>query len=110
MRKKKYASALHDHSYVITSDPLTYFACVFSALIHDVNHPVVPEPQLIKENEQLTWQPANYPEYYCCPSVAKLEFAHGLSIQKSSSDHHLCQIDEHVSSIIVISVWHSELG
>jgi len=29
---------LHDHTYGITSDPLTQFACVFSALIHDVDH------------------------------------------------------------------------
>jgi hypothetical protein len=28
---------LHDHTYGITSDPLTQFACVFSALIHDVS-------------------------------------------------------------------------
>ena len=26
---------LHDHTYGITSDPLTQFACVFSALVHD---------------------------------------------------------------------------
>ena len=26
---------LHDHTYGITSDPLTQFACLFSALIHD---------------------------------------------------------------------------
>jgi hypothetical protein len=26
---------LHDHTYGISSDPLTQFACVFSALIHD---------------------------------------------------------------------------
>lgn len=30
------ASDVHDHTYGITSDPLTQFACVFSALIHDV--------------------------------------------------------------------------
>jgi Adenylate and Guanylate cyclase catalytic domain len=29
---------LHDHTYGITSDPLTQFACVFSALIHDGTH------------------------------------------------------------------------
>ena len=29
-------AALHSHTYGITSDPLTQFACVFSALIHDV--------------------------------------------------------------------------
>jgi len=34
----KIASTLHDHTYGITSDPLTQFACVFSALIHDVDH------------------------------------------------------------------------
>lgn len=30
-----YESQLHDHTYGITSDPLTHFAVVFSALIHD---------------------------------------------------------------------------
>ena len=29
---------LHDHTYGITSDPLTQFACAFAALIHDVDH------------------------------------------------------------------------
>lgn len=40
---------LHDHTYGITSDPLTQFACVFSALIHDAGHPGVPNAQLAKE-------------------------------------------------------------
>jgi len=40
---------LHDHTYGITSDPLTQFACVFSALIHDADHPGVPNSQLVKE-------------------------------------------------------------
>jgi class 3 adenylate cyclase len=44
------ASTLHDHTYGITSDPLTQFACIFSALIHDVDHVGVPNTQLIKEN------------------------------------------------------------
>ena len=43
------ALTLHDHTYGITSDPLTQFACVFSALIHDADHPGVPNAQLIKE-------------------------------------------------------------
>jgi len=43
-------SDLHDHSYGITSDPLTQFAVVFSALIHDVDHYGVSNGQLIKEN------------------------------------------------------------
>lgn len=41
---------LHDHTYGITSDPLTQFAVVLSALIHDVDHQGVPNAQLVKEN------------------------------------------------------------
>jgi hypothetical protein len=43
----------HDHSYGITSDPLTQFGCVFAALIHNVDHPGVPNSQLIKEKTKL---------------------------------------------------------
>eukprot|EP00980_Cylindrotheca_fusiformis_P013625 scaffold3508_cov113-Cylindrotheca_fusiformis.AAC.5 len=41
---------LAGHSYGITSDPLTQFAVVFSAIIHDLDHPGVPNTQLVKEN------------------------------------------------------------
>jgi class 3 adenylate cyclase len=44
-----HALTLHDHTYGITSDPLTQFACVFSALIHDVDHQGVPNTQLVAE-------------------------------------------------------------
>lgn len=40
------ASSMHDHTYGITSDPLTQFACVLSALIHDADHPGVPNAQV----------------------------------------------------------------
>eukprot|EP00980_Cylindrotheca_fusiformis_P007042 scaffold1479_cov127-Cylindrotheca_fusiformis.AAC.1 len=40
---------LAGHSYGITSDPLTQFAVLFSAIIHDVDHPGVPNAQLVKE-------------------------------------------------------------
>lgn len=43
----------HDHTYGITSDPLTQFACVFAALIHDVDHRGVPNAQLVKEEKDL---------------------------------------------------------
>jgi class 3 adenylate cyclase len=50
---KDMASTLHDHTYGITSDPLTQFACVFSALIHDADHTGVPNTQLNMENSTL---------------------------------------------------------
>lgn len=43
------ASKLHDQTYGIASDPLTQFTVVLSALIHDLDHPGVPNAQLIKE-------------------------------------------------------------
>jgi hypothetical protein len=43
---------LHDHTYGITSDPLTQFAVVLSALIHDVDHSGVPNTQLFAEQTQ----------------------------------------------------------
>ena len=50
---KDLASSLHDHTYGITSDPLTQFAVVLSALIHDVDHFGVSNFQLIKEDHKL---------------------------------------------------------
>lgn len=47
------ALVLHDHTYGITSDPLTQFACIYSALIHDVDHTGVPNSQLVNENDPL---------------------------------------------------------
>ena len=61
---KDLISTLHDHTYGITSDPLTQFACVFSALIHDVDHAGVPNVQLVNENVELASR-------YGCKSVAE---------------------------------------
>jgi class 3 adenylate cyclase len=52
-RSTSLRSSLHDHTYGITSDPLTQFACVFSALIHDVDHTGVPNSQLVNEKAKL---------------------------------------------------------
>jgi 3'5'-cyclic nucleotide phosphodiesterase len=49
----KFNHELHDHTYGITSDPLTQFSCAFSALIHDVDHTGVPNAQLILEKHPL---------------------------------------------------------
>jgi len=43
----------HDFSYGLTSDPLTQFAIVFSALIHDLEHPGVTNGQLVEEENRL---------------------------------------------------------
>jgi hypothetical protein len=48
-----FEAALHDKTYGITSDPLTQFAVVLSALIHDVDHPGIPNSQLTKEETRL---------------------------------------------------------
>ena len=58
------ASVLHHYTFGITSDPLTQFACVFSALIHDVDHPGVPNNVLISESSPLA-------AYYDNKSVAE---------------------------------------
>ena len=47
------SAKLHDHTYGITSDPLTQFACVLSALIHDVDHPGVSNATLVAEGNKL---------------------------------------------------------
>lgn len=46
-------SQLHDHTYGITSDPLTQFAVVLSALLHDLDHLGVANSQLVKEVPEL---------------------------------------------------------
>jgi 3'5'-cyclic nucleotide phosphodiesterase len=47
------ASDLHHSTSGISSDPLTQFAVVFAALIHDVDHAGVPNAQLIKEEDPI---------------------------------------------------------
>lgn len=42
-----------DKTYGITSDPLTQFSCVFSAVIHDIDHPGVPNAILVAEETPL---------------------------------------------------------
>ena len=44
----------HDHTYGITSDPLTQFASVLSALIHDADHRGLTNAQLKKEDPIMT--------------------------------------------------------
>ena len=50
---KAIVSDLHQYTYGITSDSLTQFAVMLSALIHDVDHTGVSNLQLSKENPSL---------------------------------------------------------
>jgi hypothetical protein len=52
-KREQLATHLHHYTHGINSDPLTIFAVVFSALIHDVDHRGVSNNQLIKEQEDL---------------------------------------------------------
>jgi hypothetical protein len=84
--------SLHDHTYGITSDPLTQFACVFAALIHDVDHPGVPNAQLVKEK-------VNIATAYHGKSVAEqnsVDLAWNLFMDEQFSDlrRTLCSTDE----------------
>ena len=55
-------------------DPLTQFACAFSALIHDLDHPGVPNARLVEEGADLA-------KFYNNKAIAEqnsLELAFGL--------------------------------
>ncbi|CAJ1960726.1 unnamed protein product [Cylindrotheca closterium] len=45
--------SIHDHTYGITSDPMTQFTVILAAMIHDVDHSGVSNNQLIKEGNKL---------------------------------------------------------
>ena len=47
------AEELHQYSHGLASDNLTQFALVFCALIHDVDHPGVPNFLLVAEGTNL---------------------------------------------------------
>jgi len=44
---------IHDHTYGITSDPMTQFSVILAAMVHDVDHAGVSNAQLVKENHRL---------------------------------------------------------
>ena len=77
---------LAGHSYGITSDPLTQFAVVFSAVIHDLQHPGVPNATLVKEGVPIA-------KKYKEKSVAEqnsVDLAWGLLMQPEYVDLRAC--------------------
>jgi hypothetical protein len=53
------ASDLHYSTFGISSDPLTQFAVVFAALVHDVDHTGLPNSQLVKEEAEVAIKYSN---------------------------------------------------
>lgn len=75
-----------DYTRGITSDPLTQFAIVFAALIHDVDHSGVPNSQLVKEK-------AHIASLYNNKSIAEqnsLDLAWELLMEPSYKDLQRC--------------------
>jgi len=51
--RNELAAGIHNFTHGIASDPMTSFAIVFSALIHDVDHRGVSNVQLMKEEPEM---------------------------------------------------------
>jgi class 3 adenylate cyclase len=105
-----HAATLHDHTYGITSDPLTQFACVFAALIHDTDHSGVPNAQLVKEGAEVA-------KIYDGKSVAEqnsVDIAWDLLMHKNYKDlrNLICETDEemrHFRELVVNSVMATDI-
>jgi hypothetical protein len=53
IKRKSVNNLSRDHTFGVTSDPITQFGTVFAAIIHNVDHPGVPNAQLLAENSPL---------------------------------------------------------
>jgi len=105
------AAKLHKTTYGITSDPLTQFACIFAALIHDLDHPGVPNPRLCVENEALA---AAY-EGRSLAEQNSLDLAWRLLMKEEYSELRstICETNEEQSrfrQLVVNAVMATDLG
>lgn len=85
-KRRAYESKLHDHTFGITSDPITQFAVIFSAMIHDVDHPGVPNSVLVDNNTAIA-------QHYRNQSVAEqnsLDVAWDLLMDDAYADLCAC--------------------
>jgi hypothetical protein len=101
---------LYDHTFGLTSDPLTLFACAFSALIQSVDHPGVPNVVLANENGDLA-------QKYKNSSIAEqnsIEVAWNLLMADKYSDLRDCLFSSsseqnHFRQIVVHSVMATDM-
>jgi hypothetical protein len=114
--QKDLASALHDHTYGITSDPLTQFAVVMSAVMHDVDHRGVSNIVLAKEDPILA-------EVYNCKSVAEqnsIDLAWNALMAPNFEDLRKCIYEDEVelnrfrqlivNSVMATDIFDKDLG
>jgi class 3 adenylate cyclase len=115
-KKKAATSKLHKFTYGITSDPITQFACAFSAIIHDLDHPGVPNAVLVKEETRIA-------QLYRNQSVAEqnsVDLAWGLLMEPRFKDLRHCiyttqaELDRFrqlvVNSVMATDIVDKELG
>jgi class 3 adenylate cyclase len=77
---------LHNYTFGITSDPLTHFAVVFCALVHDVDHTGVSNAQRGKEEPKLA-------EHYMSKSLAEqnsVDLSWEVLMKPKYKDLHSC--------------------
>jgi class 3 adenylate cyclase len=84
--ESSYASLFHNYTYDMASDPFTQFAVTFSALIHDVEHPGVPNAQLVAENSEV----ANRYNGRSVSEQNSVDVAWNLLMESSYSDLRAC--------------------
>ena len=114
--RKAAPQTLHEYTFGITSDPLTQFAVVFSAMIHDVDHFGIPNTQLVKEKAEIA-------VLYREKSVAEqhsVDIAWDLLMQPEFSDLRSCiyatqsELDRFrqlvVNAVMATDIMDKELG
>lgn len=84
--KKLKTATLHKFTFGLTSDPLTHFACTFSALIHDADHPGVPNAQLVREGLDIAEMYKNK----SCAEQHSVDLAWGLLMQPKYRELRAC--------------------
>lgn len=114
--KKVKTAKLHKFTYGLTSDPLTQFACTFSALIHDADHPGVPNAQLVKEGLDV----ANIYKNKSCAEQHSVDLAWAFLMQPKYRELRACiytsqaELDRFrqlvVNSVMATDIVDKELG